>query len=98
MQCEKDKQESMKRKGRKTSQHRGMHINLSFPFSVLADQFIQETLTSDLQLGAVLKNCITHIHLHITKASLWFTHCVMTSASWNYFFLLVSDFNIFIQY
>ena len=89
MQCEKDEQESMKRTGGgggEEVQHRGMHINLSFPFSVLADQFIQETITSDLQLCAVLKNCITHIHLHITKASLWFTHCVMTSASWNYFF------------
>ena len=80
-------------------QHWGIRINLPFPFSVLADQFIQETITSELQLCAVLKNWITHIHLYITKDfSLWFTRCVMTSASRNYFFLLLLDFNIFIQY
>ena len=101
MQCEKDEQESMKRKGGGGGgvQHRDMRINLSFPFPVLADQFILETITSGLQLCAVLKNWITHIHLYITKDfSLWFTHRVMTSASWSYFFLLVLDFNIFIQY
>lgn len=87
MQCEKDEQESMKRRGGgrgEEVQHRDMRINLSFPFSVLADQFTQETITSRLQLCAVLKYWITHIHLYITKDfSLWFTHCVMTSASWN---------------
>ena len=76
-----------------------MRINLSFPFPVLADQFIEETIASELQLCVVLKNWITHIHLYITKDfSLWFTHCVMTSASWNYFFPLVLDFNIVIRY
>lgn len=87
MQCEKDEQESMKRTGGgggEEVQHRDMRINLSFPFPVLADQFTQETITSRLQLCAVLKYWITHIHLYITKDfSLWFTHCVMTSASWN---------------
>ena len=86
MQCEKDEQESMKRKGGAGGevQHQDMRINLSFPFPVLADQFTQETITSGLQLCAVLKYWITHIHLYITKDfSLWFTHCVMTSASWN---------------
>lgn len=43
MQCEKDEQESMKRKGGAGGevQHQDMRINLSFPFPVLADQFIQ---------------------------------------------------------
>lgn len=90
MQCEKDEQESIKRTGGGGgggSPTSGMRINLSFPFPVLADQFIQETITSGLQLCAVLKYWIIHIHLYITKDfSLWFTHCVMTSASWNYFF------------
>lgn len=60
MQCEKDEQESMKRTGGGGGggggvQHRDMRINLSFPFPALADQFIQETITSGLQLCAVLK-------------------------------------------
>ena len=56
MQCEKDEQESMKRTGGGGGvQHRDMRINLSFPFPMLADQFIQETITSGLQLCAVLK-------------------------------------------
>lgn len=58
MQCEKDEQESMKRRGGgggEEVQQRDMRINLSFPFPVLADQFIQETITSGLQLCAVLK-------------------------------------------
>lgn len=61
MLCEKDEQESMKRTrgggggGGEEVQHRDMRINLSFPFPVLADQFIQETITSGLQLCAVLK-------------------------------------------
>ena len=58
MQCEKDEQESIKRTGGGGgggSPTSGMRINLSFPFPVLADQFIQETITSGLQLCAVLK-------------------------------------------
>lgn len=58
MQCEKEEQESMKRTGGgggEEVQHRDMRINLSFPFPVLADQFTQETITSRLQLCAVLK-------------------------------------------
>lgn len=58
MLCEKDEQESMKRTGGGGGgevRHRDMRINLSFPFPVLADQFIQETVTSGLQLCAVVK-------------------------------------------
>lgn len=58
MLCEKDEQESMKRTGAgggEEVQLRDMRINLSFPFPVLADQFIQETVTSGLQLCAVVK-------------------------------------------